>query len=116
MEQIAAKVEALIVTRGGKGSDIHVGDKRIEIPCVKADSLTDPTGCGDAYRGGLLYGLARGLDWETTGRVASLMGAYCIERSGTQNHRFSMDEFRARYKKAFRRELRSEEHPSELQS
>src|SRR3546814_10485165 len=103
MEQIAAKVEALIVTRGGKGSDIHVGDKRIEIPCVKADSLTDPTGCGDAYRGGLLYGLARGLDWETTGRVASLMGAYCIERSGTQNHRFSMDE-------------RSEEHTSELQS
>src|SRR3546814_3937805 len=86
LEQIAAKVEALIVTRGGKGSDIHVGDKRIEIPCVKADSLTDPTGCGDAYRGGLLYGLARGLDWETTGRVASLMGAYCIERSGTQNH------------------------------
>lgn len=105
LEEIAARVEALIVTRGGKGSDIHAGGKRIEIPCAKADSLTDPTGCGDAYRGGLLYGLARGLDWETTGRVASLMGTYCIERSGTQNHRFSMDEFRARYKKVFRSEL-----------
>lgn len=105
LEEIAAKVEALIVTRGGKGSHIHTGGKRIEIPCAKADSLTDPTGCGDAYRGGLIYGLARGLNWETTGRVAALMGAYCIERSGTQNHRFSMDEFRARYKKAFRSEL-----------
>ncbi|NGY04624.1 carbohydrate kinase family protein [Solimonas terrae] len=105
LEQIAGKVDALIVTRGGKGSEIHTGGKRIEIPCAKADSLTDPTGCGDAYRGGLLYGLLRGLDWETTGRVASLMGAYCIERSGTQNHRFSMADFKTRFKKEFRGEL-----------
>lgn len=105
LQQIAAKVEALIVTRGGKGSQIHAGGRIIEIPCAKADSLTDPTGCGDAYRGGLLYGLLRGLDWETTGRIASLMGAYCIERPGTQNHRFSLAEFRARYKKEFRAAL-----------
>jgi adenosine kinase len=105
LEQIAAKVEALIVTRGSKGSQIHAGGRIIEIPTAKAESLTDPTGCGDAYRGGLLYGLERGLDWEVTGRVASLMGAYCIERPGTQNHKFTMDEFRKRYQKAFRSKL-----------
>jgi adenosine kinase len=105
LAQIAAKVDALIVTRGGKGSEIHSGGRQIEIPCAKAQSLTDPTGCGDAYRGGLLYGLLRGLDWETTGRVASLMGAYCIERPGTQNHGFTIDQFRARFKKEFRSEL-----------
>jgi len=107
LEQIAARVDALIVTRGGQGSQLYVdkGKKLIDVPCAKADSLTDPTGCGHAYRGGLLYGLLRGLDWETTGLVASLMGALCIERPGTQNHRFGMDEFRARYKKNFRQTL-----------
>ena len=96
------EVKALVVTHGGKGSQIHAGGRIIDIPTAKAESLTDPTGCGDAYRGGLLYGLLNKLDWETTGRVASLMGAYCIERPGTQNHRFTMDQFRSRYKKAFR--------------
>ncbi|NKF22411.1 carbohydrate kinase family protein [Solimonas marina] len=105
VQQLAAQLDALIVTHGGKGSQIHTGGQIIEVPCAKADSLTDPTGCGDAYRGGLLYGLLRGLDWETTGRVASLMGTYCVERPGTQNHRFTIDQFRARYKKAFRAEL-----------
>ena len=106
LAEIAAKVDALIVTRGGKGSTIYTGGRTLDIPTAKAESLTDPTGCGDAYRAGLLYGLLRGLDWETTGRVASLMGAYCIERPGTQNHRFSMDEFRERYQKAFRAALK----------
>ncbi|MGH8445463.1 MAG: carbohydrate kinase family protein [Solimonas sp.] len=105
LEQIARKVEALVVTRGGKGSHIYTGGKLLEIPTAKAESLTDPTGCGDAYRGGLLYGLLRGYDWETTGRIASLMGAFCIERPGTQNHRFTLDDFKKRYKKAFRTTL-----------
>jgi adenosine kinase len=105
LEQIASKVEALVVTRGGKGSHIYTGGKLLEIPTAKAESLTDPTGCGDAYRGGLLYGLLRGHDWETTGRIASLMGAFCIERPGTQNHRFTLDDFKKRYKKAFRTTL-----------
>ncbi|WP_028079376.1 carbohydrate kinase family protein [Solimonas soli] len=105
LEQIAARVDALIVTQGGKGSQIYSGGRVISIPTAKAESLTDPTGCGDAYRGGLLYGLLKGHDWETTGRIASLMGAYCIERPGTQNHGFTLDEFRARYKKAFRATL-----------
>jgi adenosine kinase len=102
LKDIAARVDALIVTHGGKGSHIHAKNKLHEIPCAKADSLTDPTGCGDAFRAGLLYGLMRGMDWDTTGRIAALMGAYNIERPGTQNHRFTLEQFRARFAKEFR--------------
>ena len=104
-EEIAAKVEALIITHGGKGSHIWTDGRCIEIPSAHVDSLADPTGCGDAYRGGLLYGLTQGYGWEITGRIASLMGAIKIERPGTQNHGFTMDAFRARYKAEFRSEL-----------
>ena len=72
------------------------------IAVAKAESLTDPTGCGDAYRGGLLYGLDKGMDWETTGRIAALAGAYNIERPGTQNYSFTPESFRERFKKEFR--------------
>lgn len=101
LEQIAERVEALIVTLGGEGSAIYTGGKKLEVPTAKPESLADPTGCGDAYRGGILYGLLNDMDWETTGRIAGLMGAIKIERPGTQNHKFSMDEFRARFKKEF---------------
>ncbi|WP_420468534.1 carbohydrate kinase family protein [Panacagrimonas sp.] len=104
-KQIAERVEALVVTRGGKGSHIFNKGKVLEIPCAKAESLADPTGCGDAYRGGLLYGLLQGKDWETTGRIASLMGAIKIERVGPQNHRIDLEAFRERYKDEFRRSL-----------
>ena len=102
LNEIAERVDALIVTHGGKGSHIHAGGKKHEIPCVKVESLADPTGCGDAYRGGLLHGISLGMDWPTCGRIASLMGGIKIERPGTQNHRFEMDAFRARYRKEFR--------------
>lgn len=102
LRKIADRVDALIVTRGGKGSHIITKNKQYDVPCAEAGSLTDPTGCGDAFRGGLLYGLLTGKDWETTGRIASLMGAYNIERPGTQNHRFTLDEFRERFKEEFR--------------
>ena len=102
---IADRVEALIVTRGGEGSHIHTGGRVIEIPPVKPERIADPTGCGDAYRGGLLYGLQRGLDWETTGRIASLMGSIKIAQHGTQNHRFTRMEFAARYAREFGTEL-----------
>ena len=104
-KQIAERVEALVVTRGGKGSHIFNKGKVLEIPCAKAESLADPTGCGDTYRGGLLYGLLQGKDWETTGRIASLMGAIKIERVGPQNHRIDLEAFRERYKDEFRRSL-----------
>ena len=98
---ISGKVEALIVTRGGKGAYIYSGGKRLDIPPAPVSGIVDPTGCGDAFRGGLLYGLMNGLDWETTGRMAALMGAIKIEQHGTQNHGFTLDEFRRRYKAAF---------------
>lgn len=102
LKQIGERVEALIVTRGGKGSEIFTKKKLYEIPCAKAESLADPTGCGDAYRGGLLYGISKGLDWETTGRIASLMGAIKIERLGPQNHKFTPESFAERFREEFR--------------
>lgn len=103
--EIAERVEALIITRGSKGSEIYLPKKRIDIPCAKAHELADPTGCGDAYRSGLLYGLMNGMDWETTGRVAALMGAIKIERHGTQNHKITRADFEARYKESFAQTL-----------
>lgn len=105
LKKIAERVETLIVTRGGKGSHIFNKGSVLEIPCAKAESLADPTGCGDAYRGGLLYGLLNGMDWETTGRIASLIGAIKIERLGPQNHKISPEAFRERFEKEFRRKL-----------
>jgi adenosine kinase len=99
--EIAQRVEALIVTLGGEGSHIYTDRERIDIPVAPAARLSDPTGCGDAYRAGLLFGLMNDLGWETTGRIAALMGAIKIEQHGTQNHHFGMDEFRARYLSSF---------------
>ena len=100
-EQIAGRVAALIVTRGGEGSWIYAQGERHEIPVVKVEKLADPTGCGDAYRAGLLFGLQRELDWPTTGRIASLAGAFKIEHYGTQQHRYSWPEFSARFRACF---------------
>ncbi len=101
IEALAGQVQAIIVTRGSEGSSIFTDGREIVIPSAKAASLEDPTGCGDAYRAGLLYGLQNGMDWETTGRIASLMGAIKIEQAGTQNHRFTLDEFKARFNESF---------------
>ena len=100
-EQLARQVEAVIVTRGGEGSTIYARGAEIDIPLASAQHLVDPTGCGDAYRGGLLYGLQNGLDWDVTGRIASLMGAIKIEHAGTQNHGLSRADFDARFKETF---------------
>lgn len=99
--ELASRVRAYVVTRGAEGSVVHAGRRRVEIPAVRPGAVVDPTGCGDAYRAGLVYGLMRGLDWETTGRVASLMGAIKIATVGTQNHRFTMDEFKERFSDTF---------------
>lgn len=100
-EQIAAKVRALIVTRGAAGSWILTGGERLEIPVARAARVVDPTGCGDAYRAGLLYGLERGLDWPSTGRVAALLGSIKIEHHGTQQHPLAAGEFEQRFKQVF---------------
>jgi adenosine kinase len=100
-EAIARDVKAMVVTLGAKGSRILAGGKSIDIPQAPADAVVDPTGCGDAYRAGLLYGIARGWDWEKTGRLGSLMGAIKIAQRGPQNHKPSRDEIAERYQKAF---------------
>jgi len=99
--QLAGMVKALVVTRGAEGSTIHADGKVLEIPSVKPGQILDPTGCGDAYRAGLLYGLANDFDWSTSGRIASLLGALKIASRGGQNHRFSRDEIADRFKEAF---------------
>ena len=99
--EVTAQVKALIVTHGAEGSVIHTQGRTLRIPCAKPRAVVDPTGCGDAYRAGLIHGLLKGLDWETTGRTASLMGAIKIESRGPQNHVFSPAEFERRYRENF---------------
>ncbi len=89
---LARHVQALIVTRGAEGSVIHAAGKEIAIPAARPQAILDPTGCGDAYRSGMLYGITHGLDWETAGRLGSLMGAIKIAQRGGQNHRPGRDE------------------------
>ena len=101
LRDLARDLKALVLTMGGQGSVIFADGKRHEIACVTADSVKDPTGCGDAYRAGLLYGIAHGWDWPSTGRLASVMGSIKIAQRGAQNHTPSRDEISARYKKAF---------------
>jgi len=105
LEELAEQVEALIVTRGGEGSRIYAGTDRFDIPTAPVAGIKDPTGCGDAYRAGLLYGLLKKLDWEVTGRVAALMGAIKIECHGTQNHHVDLAQFADRFREAFAMEL-----------
>ncbi|MFT4069986.1 carbohydrate kinase family protein [Paraburkholderia sp.] len=101
IEEIAGKVDALVVTLGENGAQIHHDGGVEEIPAVKAKQVLDPTGCGDAFRGGLLYGIENGLGWATTGRLASLMGALKIEQQGPQNYAPSRAEINERFKQAF---------------
>lgn len=99
--EIAERVEGFIVTMGANGAHIYVKEHRIDIPAATPRQVSDPTGCGDAFRAGLLYGLMNDLDWKTTGRIASLMGAVKIETHGTQNYRFSRGQFHERFKENF---------------
>lgn len=99
--EVTEQVKALIITRGADGSVIYTRNKRYSIPAVKPSVIADPTGCGDAFRAGLIYGLMNDMDWDTTGRIASLMGSIKIEHAGTQNHKFDLDTFKERYRKTF---------------
>jgi len=101
LDQIARQVKALVVTLGARGSVIFTGGQQLEIPCVEADRVVDPTGCGDAYRAGLLHGIANDMDWQKTGRIASLLGALKIAHRGGQNHHFTRDEVAIRFRQNF---------------
>ena len=105
LEDLAPKLKALILTRGAEGSVIHANGQRFDIPCAKAEAVVDPTGCGDAYRAGLLYGIASGFDWLKTGRLASLMGAIKVASRGGQNHSVTRDELRRLFRSNFGSDL-----------
>jgi len=101
LEQISQRVSALVVTRGEQGAEIFAEEQRIDIPCVKVSQVIDPTGCSDAFRAGILFGLTNDMDWATTGRLASLMGAIKIVHQGGQNHAPSLTEIEERFKTEF---------------
>ena len=101
IEDMARAVKAFIYTQGSKGSLIFAGGQRHEIPCVEAESVVDPTGCGDAYRAGLLYGVSHGWDWPSTGKLGSVMGAIKIAHRGGQNHSPAREEIEGRFRRAF---------------
>jgi adenosine kinase len=101
LDGLARRVDAVIETLGGEGSRIRTGGRVLEIPAVPPSALVDPTGCGDAYRAGLLYGIAHGLPWEKTGRLAALMGAHKIASRGGQNHTVEREAIARDYYQAF---------------
>ena len=101
VDELAQRVRAFIVTLGAEGSVIYTGGKKIDIPIAAPAVVLDPTGCGDAFRAGLLHGIQQGWDWDTTGRLASLMGAIKIANRGGQNHKVTRDELSELFKKHF---------------
>ncbi|VWB88843.1 sugar kinase [Burkholderia lata] len=100
-DEIASRVDALAITRGEHGATIRHKQGTEQIPVVRAERISDPTGCGDAFRGGLLYGIEHGLDWATTGRLASLMGSIKIAHQGPQTYVLTRAEIDARFETAF---------------
>ena len=101
LEQIARGTKALVCTLGAKGSLVFENGQRHEIPSIAPEAVVDPTGCGDAYRAGLLYGMARSWDWPTCARLGSVMGAIKIAQRGAQNHAPSRDEIEQRFRQSF---------------
>lgn len=98
---ILDEVTLLVVTRGADGASLIAKKRRVDVPVVEPKAIVDPTGVGDAFRGGLLAGLVRGYPWEVAGRIGALAATYCLEQMGTMNHRYTRTEFAARYRENF---------------
>ena len=101
VDALLTRSEAVIVTRGKDGSSIYTADERVDVPAVPEHRVADPTGVGDAFRGGLMKGLALGADWETCGRLGSVAATYALEHVGGQSHAYTLAEFRERYESQF---------------
>ncbi len=99
--RVLEQVEALVITRGGEGAEVHTREGCLKVPAARTGTVLDPTGCGDAFRAGLLYGLERGLSWEVTARLAAVLGAIKIEHHGTQNHQFDLEIVLQRYRESY---------------
>jgi adenosine kinase len=100
-DEILQGVDYAVVTCGECGSDVYVKDQHYHIDVVKPDRIADPTGVGDAFRGGFLHGRKMDFDWETCARMGTLAATYCLENRGTQNHQFTVESFVLRYRKYF---------------
>jgi len=101
LDQILEHVKVLVITRGKDGADLYVGGDAVHIPTVPEDEIVDPTGVGDAFRGGFLAGYSRGFDWKLCGEIGSLAAVYCLEQKGTQSHHYTIREFIERFRKHF---------------
>jgi adenosine kinase len=101
LDHLLKHVDVLVITRGADGSSVYTGGREYNIPVVKPDAILDPTGVGDAFRGGFLTGYARNWDWELCGQMGALAATYCLEKKGTQNHSYTRKEFIARFREHF---------------
>lgn len=101
LKEMLDRVSYLVVTLGAEGASIYTGDQKYLVPSVTPAQILDPTGVGDAFRGGFIRGVRQGLDWETCGRMGSLAATYCLETRGPQEHTYTLTEFVARYRKHF---------------
>jgi adenosine kinase len=101
LDRLTAVGKTVIVTHGGEGSRIYAGGERFDIPVCPVTRVVDPTGVGDAYRAGLLKGIASGFGWDLCGRIGSVAAAYVLEQQGTQNHHYTLPAFVARFRTVF---------------
>ena len=102
LDQMLDHVEMLVITRGKDGADLYAGNSSVHIPTVPEDQIVDPTGVGDAFRGGFLTGFSRGFDWKLCGEIGSLAAVYCLEQKGPQTHSYTRQEFVERFRKHFK--------------
>lgn len=101
LDQILEHVKVLVITRGKDGADLYSDGNSVHIPTVPEDEVVDPTGVGDAFRGGFLAGYSHGFDWKLCGEIGSLSAVYCLEQRGTQNHSYTREDFVQRFRMHF---------------
>jgi adenosine kinase len=101
LDQILKHVNTLVITRGKDGADLYAGEHTVHIPTVPENEIVDPTGVGDAFRGGFLTGYARGFDWKLCGEIGSLAAVYCLEQRGPQRHNYTRAQFVNRFRQHF---------------
>ncbi|HKY54994.1 MAG TPA: carbohydrate kinase family protein [Anaerolineales bacterium] len=101
LDQILEHVKVLVITRGKDGADLYAGEDAVHIPTVPEDEIVDPTGVGDAFRGGFLTGYSRGFDWKLCGEIGSLAAVYCLEQKGPQKHSYTRAGFIERFRRHF---------------